>query len=326
MRSRSASSFGGATIMALRIDDSTIAFATNHGTHLFHLCRDVHLAHSSSSVLATVLLGHVAQGTGRGEIAHGISLIVGKDIVGYADQRVFLTKHLTVFADESQTVNVGVDYDAQVETALSHLVHDALQVLLQWLGVVGKLSGALAIENLEVYTQSLEQLRQNDAAHAVDSIGTNAELMLANRLYVDQAQVEYRLHVALVHRVVLDDTSQFLYGSIVEILSFGNAQHFGSVGCSEEFSLAVEQLQGIPLCGIVRGCDDNAAVGLVPAHGQFGGGCGGQANVDDLITHAYQCATYHIAHHRSGDASVAPYNNTLATNEGGVCSSKLNNV
>ena len=57
--------------------------------------------------------------------------------------------------------------------------------------------------------------------------------------------------MTLVHGVVVDDAAQLLDGGVVEVLSLGNAQYLGTVGCCQELAFAVEQLQGVPLCGVV---------------------------------------------------------------------------
>ena len=61
-----------ATIVALGIDDTTVAFTAYDSAYLFHLRGHVHLAHGSSGVLAPMLLRDIAKGTRLAEIAHGI--------------------------------------------------------------------------------------------------------------------------------------------------------------------------------------------------------------------------------------------------------------
>ena len=51
-----------------------------------------------------------------------------------------------------------------------------MKVLLQWLGVVGKVTCAVAIENLVVYAKSLEQVGQDNATNRIDGVNANAEL------------------------------------------------------------------------------------------------------------------------------------------------------
>ena len=134
---------GITAIVTLGIDDAAIAFTANDGPHLLHLRGDVDLTDSSSSIATTILLCDITQSAGAGEIRYGgewrqpfishFSFLIShlrQHIVGDADQRILLAKHLAVLTDEGQTVNVGVDNDAEVIMTSLHLVHDALQVLL----------------------------------------------------------------------------------------------------------------------------------------------------------------------------------------------------
>ena len=52
---------GVATVVALRIDNSTITLATDNSANFLHLCSNVNLAYCSGGVLATMLLGYIAQ-------------------------------------------------------------------------------------------------------------------------------------------------------------------------------------------------------------------------------------------------------------------------
>ena len=178
-----------------------------------------------------------------------------------------------------------------------HLVHDAREVLLQGLGVMGKVARHVAVEELIAYAQSLKQFGQDKTSHAVDAVHTHGEACLANSIGIDQLQVQNGLDMAVVETVVHGDMSKCINVSIVEVFALSNLQHLVAVGSSEELALAVEQLQGIPLAGIVRGCDDDAAVGTAHAHGQLGGRCRGIADVNDVEAHAHQGAANNVAHH-----------------------------
>ena len=59
--------------MALRIDDATITFTTDHGTYFLHLGGDVDLTHSSSGIDTTMLLSDITQGTGRTQVRHRVT-------------------------------------------------------------------------------------------------------------------------------------------------------------------------------------------------------------------------------------------------------------
>ena len=116
--------------MTFRIDYSAIAFAANHGIHLFHLGGDVHLTHCCRRVNATMRLRYVSKSTSAAQVAHGVARCVGEHIVGHTDQCVFLAKHFSVFTDEGQTVYIGVNHNAKVIFSALHLVHDSCEILL----------------------------------------------------------------------------------------------------------------------------------------------------------------------------------------------------
>ena len=188
--------------MALRIDDAAIAFATNHSSHLLHLRGDIDLAYSCCCVLATVLHGDIAQGAGATQVGYGVTLSMAQYVVCHADKGVLFAEHHTILADESQTIDIGIDHDTEIEVAALHAIHDAMKVLLQRLRVMGKVACTLAVENLVVDTQLLEQLGQDDASYRVDGIYADAELALADSLAVDKFQTQHRVDVALVIAVV----------------------------------------------------------------------------------------------------------------------------
>ena len=79
----------------------------------------------------------------------------------------------------------------------------------------------------------------------------------------------------------------------------------------------------------MTGGDDDTPVSLMPANGQFGGRCGrGQPDVDNLVAHADESSADDVAHHRTGNASVAPDNDFMCATayEGGKRSRKLDNI
>ena len=170
---------------------------------------------------------------------------------------------------------------------------------------MGKVARALAVEDLVVDTEGLEELGEDDASDGVDGIGADTELALVDGLAVDEIQLEHGIDMTAVVAVVDSQGAQLVNFCIVKVLGLGDAEHFGTVGSCQEFPLAVEQLQGVPLAGIMRGGDDDAAVGAGHADSQFGGGGGGVADVDDIVAHAHEGAHDDVAYHEAGDAAVA---------------------
>ena len=283
--------------MALRVDYAAVAFAADYGAYFLHLCRNVHLAYCRCCVRAAVTLSYVAQGACRRKVRHGVARCVLQHVVGYAHECVFLAEHLAILADERQTVYVGVDNDAEVVLAAVHLVHYTLQVLLERFGVVGEVAVGCRVEDGIFYAERLQQVGQDDAAHAVDSVYANLELSVADSVHVSQLEAEYALDMALVERVVACVRAERIDVGIVEVFLLGDAQHLVAVVLGEELAFAVEQLQCVPLARVVTCCYDDAAEGACPAHSQLCCRRCGEVDVNNVESHTHECAANHVAYH-----------------------------
>ena len=129
----------------------------------------------------------------------------------------------------------------------------------------------------------------------------------ANGFDIDEFQGKHRLYVAVVERVVIDITSQTVDIGVVEILAFGNGQHFVAVFLGQKLTFVVQQLQCVPVARVVAGGDDDTTVGSCHPYGQLGSGRCRQSDVDNVIPHAHQRSANDILHHRSRYAGVASY-------------------
>ena len=201
-----------------------------------------------------------------------------------------------------------------------------MEVLLQRFGVMGEVACTLTVENLVVETEGLEELGEDDAAHGVDGIGTDAELALADGLDIDEFQLEHGVDMTTVVGVVDGAGAELVDLCVMEVFGLCDAEHFGTVGSGEELALVVEQLQGVPLAGVVRGGDDDAAVSLSHAYGELGRRCGGVADVDDIVAHTHKGAYDDVADHEAGDSAVATDDDLMTTDELCIGSGKLDDV
>ena len=122
--------------------------------------------------------------------------------------------------------------------------------------------------------------------------------------------------------------TQLINLSIVEVFLLGYIQYLLPIGSCQEFALAVKQLQCIPLAGVMRSSNDNTTIGPAHANGQLRGRRRGITDVNDIKTHANQCAANHVTNHRTGNATIATNHNLtrLAGNEGGIGRRKLYNI
>ena len=302
-----------AAVMGSRIDDATVAFAADDSVCLFHLRHDVHFAHGCCVVLAAIFAGDVAQGTGGAEVADRVAGCVLQDVVGHRDECIFFAVHRAVFAEEGEAVNVGVNDEGNVVLAFLHQSLDVGQVLLEGFGVMLEVAGRFGEEACDgLHAELFQELRQDDAADAVDAVEGDAEVCLLDGFHIHKVEAKHHVDVLLVVGVVFAIRTKVIDVGVLEVFCFSDAEHFVAFLFVEELAAGVEQLQGVPHAWIVAGCDDDAAAGAFHGDGNFGGGRRGEADVDHVEAHAHERAADHILDHRSGDACVATDNNLVA--------------
>ena len=130
----------------------------------------------------------------------------------------------------------------------------------------------------------------------------------ADRLHVDQRQRQHLLDVALVVRLARNDVTDAVDFGIGEILLLGHRKHTLALGVAQKLTLAVEQLQGVPLARVVRCGDDDAAVGLVRDDGHLDPRRGAQADVYHIRTARQQGAFDQVGDHLARNPGVAADN------------------
>ena len=67
-----------------------------------------------------------------------------QDIIGYSHKGIFLNKELTVFHNDGQAINVGVNDKADIGLTLPHEITDSGQVLRNGFGCVAKVTSRIA--------------------------------------------------------------------------------------------------------------------------------------------------------------------------------------
>lgn len=298
-----------AAIVALRINDTAIAFAANDGVGLLHHGDDIHLADSRGGVGAAVTLGDVAEGAGRGEIADRRARSEREDIVGDAYDGVLLAKHGAIFADEGETVDIGVDNDAEVGLLLDDEGRDVGEVLWQRLGIVGEIAVWLKIETVDgLDPEAFEELWENDAADGIDGIEGDSQPCLAHGIGIDEFEGEDL--VDMVIGVVLDgERADVVDICGLVILLLGNGEHLSPLLSGEELTLIVEEFEGVPLLWVVAGCDDYSSVRVLGSYGYLGCRRRGEVDIDDIGSHSEEDTRNDVANHLAGDAGVASDNN-----------------
>ena len=151
-------------------------------------------------------------------------------VIGYANQRVFLAKHGSVLTNKSQTVDIGIDNNTQVIITRAHLIHNATQILLQRLWVVGKIARRLTIQYLIGNPQTVEQLGQYDTTNTIDGIYTHLEMCIVNSFLINQVERKNVVHMPVVSLITVEIMSQLINIGILKIFILSNLQDFGSIG------------------------------------------------------------------------------------------------
>src|SRR3712207_3574996 len=323
---------GVTAIVALGIDDTTISLATNHGIDSLHLGSHIYLSHRSRRINAAMFLRNITKRTGRTQVADGVSGRMLQHIIGHTHKRVLLAKHLSVLTDECQSVNIGVYHDTQIITAFGQLAHDTAQILLQWFRIMGKIAIRFAIKESIIHAKFIEQFRQDNTSNGVNAVDNHVKPCLPNSLHIHQFQSQNGLNMAFVERIIIGIFAQMVHIRIIEIFLLGYRQHLVTVISGQEFTLTVEQFQGIPVAWIVAGRNNDTAIGPTHLDSQLGCRRCGQPYVNDIIAHSHKCSTDNVLHHVAGNTGITAYDNLIgwilgaSPNKSGVSSSKLYNI
>jgi len=90
-------------------------------------------------------------------------------------------------------------------------------------------------------------------------------------------------------------------------VGFGRAtDDLRAVRSRDEGALGVEEFEGVPLDGVVRGGEDDAPVRPFTRHGHLDGGRGGQPQVEDVNPHAHQGTGHQALDHVARGTGIPP--------------------
>ena len=321
-----------ATIVQLRVDNSTVTLATDYCAGLLHLGHYVHLAYSRSRVLTTVSNGYIAQSTRRREVRAGVTQVVREDIVGNSHQGILLAKHRSILVYKCQAVNVWVNHDTEVCTHLYDNLRDLGEVLSEWLRVVCKLAVRLAVELHNLATELLQECGDYNTANRVYGVHYNLELACLNLLNINELECKHLVDVCRVEVLARNHLSDIVNIREDEVLLLGQSEHQLTLLSIEELTLLVEELERIPLLRVVRCGDDDTTVSLVCDNCHLGTRCGAETYIDYIHATTEECTLDDVVHHLARDTCVATYDDTqllgliLACNKASVGDSKLNDV
>ena len=120
--------------------------------------------------------------------------------------------------------------------------------------------------------------------------------------------------------------------SIVKVLGFSQAEHLLALGIGKEFTVMVEQFEGIPLFGVMRSGNDDTPTGMLAHDCQLGSRRCRQSDVDHIKAHTHERADNGIQHHAARQTGVTSHDDDvgldgrIATHEGSVSRSEFDDI
>ena len=188
-----------------------------------------------------------------------------QQIVRHGHERVFLDERPAVLAEERQPVHIRVNADSEVGVLPDHRLAEPGQVLRQRFGVMGEVAVGSAVQQYAAHAELLQELRHYDRADRIYRIHDHGESGLAHRVGVHSLQRQHRIHMLIGEIVVLDMAEPVDAGE-VKVAALRDFQYLIALGGRKELPVGVQQLQRIPLAGVVAGGDDDSAIGSGEAH------------------------------------------------------------
>ena len=186
---------------------------------------------------------------------------------------------------------------------------------------MGKASCRLAIEFYDIFilhAKRTQKLGNHDTADGIHGIDSHFEVGTADRIRIDKRQREHCIDMTPVICRVGIHLSEALDRCEAVTAFCRYTQHFLSLGIIEKFATFVQKLEGIPLARVVRCGQDKTSACFFTCHGKLCCRSGSKIYVDHIKAHSHKRAYYQVAHHFSGYACVAAYDNSAACKSGGI--------
>ena len=165
----------------------------------------------------------------------------------------------------------------------------------------------LAVESDALHTQPFEKLGHDHSTDRIDRIHDHLEACCLDGRHIDCLQRENGIEV-LIGEIVLADRAEILDCREVEILFLRKIENLLPFSCSKELTLAVEELESVPLLGIVGGCDDDSAVRSGQDDRHLCGRCRSQSCLDYIDSAGNEGAYNEILHHFPGHSCIPAHN------------------
>ena len=298
--------------VAFGIDDTAVAFASYQGSDFMHLRSDVYLSYGSGIIAPAMSLGHIAKCPAGGKVRNGAEIFAAfahsfvQKIIRYGHKGIFFHKRLSVFANQSQPVHIGIHAYAKIGFFLYNCLAQVLEIGGKRLGIVGEISGGLAVEPDAFHAQFFEQARHYYATYGIHRIHDHLETGILDGLYIDGLKGEDGIYM-FIGVIMLFYMSEFIYRSEIEDSAFRTVQNGLSLRRGKELPFLVKELEGVPLPGIVRCRENDAAVCMGKADSKFRRGSGSESALHHIDAAGNEGAAHELLHHLAAQAGIPPY-------------------
>ena len=205
-----------------RIDDSPIALTTYESTLFTHKRGYIDLTYSRGVIFSAVSLGDIAQSPGRREIGYSnevlatLSLSAFQEIIGNADECIFLHERLPVLADEGEPVNIRINRDTEVGACLHHLGRKFSEVLRKRFRIMCKVAVRIAVHTHALHSHSLKKSRHNNSSDGVDCIKHDLEARFLDSLNIHVLEFQHLVQMP-VGKVLLGNGTDRINVCKIEI-------------------------------------------------------------------------------------------------------------
>lgn len=141
------------------------------------------------------------------------------------------------------------------------------------------------VETLHLHAHTFQQSGYHNTPHGVHGIDRHPKAPFPDSLRIHQRQSQYPVNMLVAERGALYHAAERIDIRIGEIRRIREPQHLAPVGIAEELAPRVEQLESVPLPGIVARGDDDAAVGRLGRYGHLHSRCRAESEVYHIHPH-----------------------------------------
>lgn len=163
------------------------------------------------------------------------------------------------------------------------------------------------VETLHLHAHTFQQSGYHNTPHGVHGIDRHPKAPFPDSLRIHQRQSQYPVNMLVAERGALYHAAERIDIRIGEIRRIREPQHLAPVGIAEELAPRVEQLESVPLPGIVARGDDDAAVGRLGRYGHLHSRCRAESEVYHIHPAPHKGTLHKAVNHLARKTGIASH-------------------